>query len=279
VFSNSYCQVIRASEQAGDLEGGLRQIADYMEKQMKILSSIRHATAYPAVVTVMAVGIFILMVTLVLPPILRLFTSLGANLPWTTKLVISFVGFFSTYKLELLIGVIALISAFAVYSRLPSGKLALDQLKLRLPLIGNIIVQRNMGHFCRTASMMLKAGLQLPEIMDVAMQTVSTNRIVNQALSEVRDKLVEGQGLARPMSENALFPATMVKMIAMGEQTGNIDTALTTLANFFEERASQRIQALISMIEPTLTIILGLGVAFILISILMPMYTVLSSLR
>ena len=115
--------------------------------------------------------------------------------------------------------------------------------------------------------------------MDVAIQTVSTNQIISRALTEVRDKLVEGQGMSRPMSENPLFPKTMVRMIAMGEQTGNIDNALLTLAVFYEERANQNVQSLISMIEPALTIVMGLCVAFILVSILMPMYSILHSLK
>jgi type IV pilus assembly protein PilC len=136
-----------------------------------------------------------------------------------------------------------------------------------------------MGHFCRTASMMLKAGLQLPEILEVTIHAVSTNQVVNQALTEVREKLMEGQGLSHPMAENKLFPPTMVKMIAMGEQTGNIDTALTTLATYYEEKANQSIQALIATIEPVLTVLMGLGVAFIMVAILLPMYSVLRSIH
>ncbi|MBN1643729.1 MAG: type II secretion system F family protein [Dehalococcoidales bacterium] len=278
-FPYSYYQIVRASEQAGDLEGGLRQMAEYMERQMKMNQNIRRAMAYPAIVTVMAIGVFILMMTLVLPPILGLFSSLGASLPWTTKLIIAIVGFFTDYKLQIFIAIVVIIAAIVIYLRFPSGKLMMDKLKLHLPFIGKIVVQRTMGHFCRTTSMMLRSGLQLPTIMDIMIQTVSTNQIVSRALTEVRDKLVEGQGMSRPMSENPLFPKTMVRMIAMGEQTGNIDTALSTMAVFYEERANQNVQSLISMIEPTLTIVMGLCVAFILVSILMPMYSVLNSLR
>ncbi|MDD5288981.1 MAG: type II secretion system F family protein [Dehalococcoidales bacterium] len=278
-FSYSYYQIIRASEQVGNLESGLRQIADYMEKQIKIGSNIKRAMTYPAIVTVMALGISVLLVTVVLPPILGLFTSLGATLPWTTRLVIALVNFITIYKLHLLIGIIVLIAAALFYFRLPTGKLTRDKLMLKMPLIGKINVQRIMGHFCRTASMMLKAGLQLPEILEVTIHAVSSNQVVTQALTEVKEKLMEGKGLSRPMSENGLFPSTMVKMVAMGEQTGNIDTALTTLANYYEERANQSVQSLIAMIEPVLTIVMGLAVAFILVSILLPMYSVLNSLR
>ena len=127
--------------------------------------------------------------------------------------------------------------------------------------------------------MMSKSGLQLPEILEVTIHAVSTNQVVNQALTEVREKLMEGKGLSRPMSENKLFPPTMIKMLAMGEQTGNIDTALTTLATYFEEKAAQSIESLIAMIEPVMTILMGLGVAFIMVAILLPMYSVLRSIH
>ena len=278
-FSYSYYQIIKASEQAGDLESGLRQIADYMEKQLKVGSNIRRAMAYPAIVVVMAIGVSVLMVTMVLPPILGLFKSVGANLPWTTKTVIAVVDFVTAYKLPLLIGIVALAAAIYFYLRTAAGKRTMDKLMLRMPLIGKINVQRIMGHFCRTSYMMLKAGLQLPEILEVTIHAVSSNQIVNEALTEVREKLMEGKGLSRPMSENSLFPSTMVKMITMGEQTGNIDTVLNTLAIYYEEKANQSIQALIAMIEPALTVLMGLGVAFIMVAILLPMYTVLRSIH
>jgi type IV pilus assembly protein PilC len=115
--------------------------------------------------------------------------------------------------------------------------------------------------------------------MDVTIRTVSANRLIKQALTEVRDRLVQGEGLSHPMSENTLFPRMMVKMIAMAEQTGGVDTALTTLADYFDTRANQRIQSLVAMIEPTLTVIIGIAVAFILLSIIMPLYSVLGAMR
>jgi len=278
-FPYNYYQIIKASEHAGNLESGLRQIADYMEKQIKIRAGIRRALAYPAVVTVMAIGIFVLMITMVLPPILSLFSSLGADLPWTTRLMMGMVNFFADYLWQIAVVVVLIVFGIFIYTRLPAGKLALDKMALKLPVLSRIIIQRTMAHFCRTTNMMLRSGMQLPEIIDVATQTASSNRVIIKALSDLRLKLVEGQGLSRPMSENPLFPPTMVKMLAMGEQTGTIDEATLTLANFYEERANQSVQSLISTIEPTITIIMGLGVAFILVAILMPMYTVLSSLR
>jgi type IV pilus assembly protein PilC len=278
-FSYSYCQIMKASEHLGNLESGLRQIADYMEQELKMRNSIMRALSYPVLLTAMAIGVFVLLVTMVLPQILSLFSSLDASLPWTTRMIIGLSQFFTDYRWPLLVLAASLVAAITVYVRLPAGRLSLDKLVLKFPVIGTIVIQRNMSRFCRTASMMLKAGLQLQDVMNVASQTAGTNQVIVNALDEVREKLLEGQGLSRPMSENGLFPSTMVKMIAMGEQTGTIDSVMSTMAGFYEERVNLRLQALISMIEPTITIIMGLIVAFILVSILMPMYSVLTSLR
>lgn len=278
VFSHAYCQLIKASEQTGNLEVGLRQIAGYLEKQMAIRKKTGRAMAYPALVLAIAIGVFALLITVALPPLVGLFTSLGAELPWTTRLVIATAAFLLNYKLHLLGGVLALIILIASYIRLPRGKLTVDRLLLRMPVIGTINIQRNMGHFCRTTSMLLKAGLRLPQIIDTVTQTIG-NRIIRQALGDVREKLVQGQGLSQPMAAISLFPRLMVEMVVVGENTGNLDSTLATVADFYEQSADQKVQALIALIEPLLTVLVGLVVVFIALSMITPLYSILKSIQ
>lgn len=278
-FPYSYTQVVRASEQAGDLETGLRQVADYMERQLLTASRIRRALSYPAFVVLIAIGVFSLMVTLVLPPMVQLFTSFDVALPWTTRAVIWFTRFFTAYKFHLLVGIIAALAAFLGYSRLESGKRTLDRLALRLPLIGTVVLQRAMGQFCRTASMLLRSGLQLPKVLEVGLQTTGSNRLIRASLTRLRDKLVQGEGLSGPLNADPLFPSVMAKMVAMAEQTGTVDTAFGTLADYFETQSNQRVQTLVSLIEPTLTIGIGIMVAFMLLAIILPLYSILGAIR
>jgi len=277
-FSYTYCQVVKASEQAGNLEVGLRQMASYMEKQAATAKRIKHAMAYPVMVLLMAIGVFSLLITIVLPPLVGLFTSLGAELPWTTRLLITAASFLINYKLHLLVGVFAVIMLIVGYVRLPAGRLTWDRLLLRLPVIGSINIQRAMCHFCRTTSMLLKAGLLLPQIMDIVIQTIG-NRTIRGALNNVRDKLVQGQGLSQPMATIHLFPSLLVEMVVVGEKTGTMDSALATLADFYEQSVDQKINSLISMIEPTLTVVVGLVVAFLAVSMITPLYSILGSLQ
>lgn len=278
VFSYTNCQVVRASEQAGNLEIGLRQAAMYMEKQSIAKQKVGRALVYPALVTVMAIGVAVLMVTVALPPLVDLFSSLGARLPWTTELLIAVAGFIASYKLYLLGGLLILVVAAVAYVRSPSGKMRLDKLVLGAPVIGPLIVERSLGHFCQAVSMMLKTGLRLPQIMDIVIQTVGSGAI-RQALREVQGRLVQGQGLSLPMSENALFPRLMVEMVVVGEKTGELDASLATLGDFYEERVDQKINSLIAMIEPVLTVAIGLMVVFIALSMITPLYTVLRSMH
>ncbi len=152
----------------------------------------------------------------------------------------------------------------------------MDRLMLKMPAIGSINIQRNMCQFCETISMLLKAGLQLPQIMDIVIRAMG-NRVVRQALTDIREKLVQGQGLSQPMAEIDLFPRLMVEMVVVGEKTGNLDLTLATLAKYYEQRVDQRIDTLLAMIEPALTLALGLVVGFIALSVITPLYSILEA--
>jgi type IV pilus assembly protein PilC len=144
-------------------------------------------------------------------------------------------------------------------------------------MISPIIIQHSMFYFCQTTSMMLQAGLQLPQIMEIVNNTIG-NQIVRDSFVTVREKLIQGQGLSQPMSQDSLFPDLMTKMIVVGETTGTIDSTLATLADYYEQRVDQKVNALIGMIEPTLTVLIGLMIAFLATSIVMPMYSIMGSL-
>jgi type IV pilus assembly protein PilC len=276
-FSYTYCQVIKASEQTGNLEAGLRQVAGYMEKQTATTSRVRRALVYPALVLLMAIGVFTLLITVALPPLVSLFQSLGAELPLVTRLLIVAADFFTSYKLYLLGGLFILIILIVGYVRLPAGRLAIDRLMLKLPVIGSISIERNICRFCQTTSMLLQAGILLPQIMDTVIQTLG-NRVIRQALIDVREKLIQGQGLSQPMAAIALFPRLMVQMVVVGEKTGKLDSTLATLADHYEQRVDQRINVLITMIEPALIVTIGLVVAFIALSMITPLYSILKSM-
>ncbi len=277
VFPNTYCQLIKASEQAGTLEVGFRQSAKHLEKQASANQKIKRAMLYPTFVLLLAIGIAILLITVALPPLINLFTSLDVQLPWTTTLLVSISNFFIANGLAVPGGLVAAIILIYFLLRLPSVKLARDKFLIKIPVIGKINIERSMGLFCQTASMLLQAGLRLPQVIDVVIQT-NRNQVIRAALSNVKERLVQGEGLAQPMAENKLFPPLLVEMALVGERTGTMDTTLGTLADFYEREVDRKIDSLISMIEPILTLLIGGVVIFIALSMITPMYSILKSI-
>jgi len=275
-FSNTYCQIIKASEQAGTLEAGLKQAAKYLEKRAYANQKIKRAMMYPIFVLLMAIGVAVLLITVALPPLIDLFSSLEVQLPWMTSTLVNTANFFGLNSLPLLGGLVALIILMIFLLRLQSVKLARDRLFLKIPILGKIIIERSMGLFCQTASMLLQAGLRLPQIFDIVIQT-NRNQVLRSAFKNIRDRLVQGEGLSQPMSENTLFPPLLVEMTVVGEKTGAMDTTLGTLADFYELEVDRKIDSLISMIEPLLTLAIGGLVIFIALSMITPLYSILKS--
>ncbi|MFC1914156.1 type II secretion system F family protein [Chloroflexota bacterium] len=278
VFSDIYCQVVRASEHTGNLALALKQASGYIEKNMIMTAGIIRTLTYPSLVLLMAIGVVILITNVALPPLVRLFTSLDAELPWTTKLLMFAADFVAGNKFYLLGGFSILLLFFVVYIRLPSGKLAMDKFILKIPMIDHIVISRDVSQFCRTTSLLLEAGVSLPHIMSIAIGTVN-NSIIRQALVEVRQKLVQGQGLSQPMANNALFPELLVEMVVVGEKTGTLPSTLATLSDFYEQTVDRKIRLLVSTVQHSLMVMIGVAVGFIGISMITPLYSILKTIH
>lgn len=277
-FPETYRRVVKASEQTGNLESGLRQAAGYIEKQDTSRQKVWRALAYPAFVLLMAAGVAVMLITIALPPLVNLFESLGAQLPWTTRLLISVAGFMLDQRFIIFGGIILLIAAVIFLLRLPSVRLARDRALLRVPVIRSVIVGRAMQQFCQTTSMLLGAGLQLPMVMDIAVQG-SRNMVIRRAFGEVRERLLQGEGLSRPMHEAGVFPPLLVEMVVVGEKTGTLDATLATLAGYYENKVERNLNTLVSLIEPALTLVIGGVVIFIALSMITPLYSILRSMH
>ena len=277
IFSQTYCQVMKASERSGNLETGLKHIAEFMDKQAAAKKKIKGAMAYPILLGVMGIGVSVILLTVALPPLVGLFSTLNATLPLQTRLLMGLSNFMSDYKLHLLLGLIAFAGLVFASLKFPEGKLVFDKLLLRTPFIGPIVLARNMYHFCYTTGLLLKAGLHLPEIMDIVVPSVG-NRVVHKALMELREKLIQGQGLSQPMAEIGLFPSLMVEMVAVGEKTGDLEVMISNIANRYEHLVEDRINGLVKIIEPAMTVLSGLLVGFIALSFIGPLYSIVGSM-
>jgi type IV pilus assembly protein PilC len=218
-----------------------------------------------------------LMVVFVLPTFTQLYSSFGAEQPMTTVIFLNVANWLIDYGLYLLIGIVAVVVAAVLYYRTPSGNYRISKLSLRLPVIGRILILSELSRACRTISLLFRVGLPLPDVMAMASQG-TTNKVVSEALDEVRRELIRGQGLSKPMSKNTLFLPLMVQMASVGEGTGNLDQTLTTVAESYEMEADDRTDAAVGLIQPIMTIAIGLVVGFIALSLMSAMYSMYGQL-
>lgn len=278
VFPPIYSRMIEIGESMGNMEMVLRQVATYMEKREALTSKLRRAMAYPMFIILLAIGVVFIMITFTLPGIMGLFKEFGTELPITTRILIAVVDFFTMYRSHIVAAVFLVVTAVALYVRTPVGRRQRDQLILKIPLIGTINIQSNISQFCHSMSVLIKAGLPMAEIMNLIVETIR-NVIVREALERVRTQMLQGQGLAQPIKQERVFPSLLAQMIRVGEETGTLDLNLETLARFYEEEADRKISALTGMMEPALMLFVGGMVGFLAVSVILPMYTLIGSLR
>jgi type IV pilus assembly protein PilC len=273
VFNLMACRTLAIGEQTGGLETMLKQVADYMEKEVVTRRGIKGALMYPiiaAVVTVIVVGILMFFV---LPAFASLYSSLGAELPSLTRLMINTSVLLRAHALNIMLGVLIFMGAAMIYFRTPDGKYRMDLINLRMPQLGRIRHLNELSRCCRSISLLYNAGLPLTEIMPLVIQGANS-RVIAQSLYGVQTDMLRGEGLSRPMSRDRMFLPMMVQMVKVGEETGNLDASLLAVAENYESEAQEKTRSLISMIQPIMTIVIAGIVGVIALSMVSAMYSI-----
>ena len=277
IFSPIYCRLLSVGERAGNLEMMLRQIADYMEKHTATAKKIKSALRYPIIIGVVAVVVVAVLVTFVFPAFNQLYASLGTELPRISRIVFDGVSKLRSLGIYILLVALIAVGVVLFYAKSSAGRYKLHGLLLKLPLVGRVIHLNQLAGCCRNISLLYDAGLPLTEIMPLVIQACG-NSVVAKALSDVQQGMTEGEGLSKPMHKNRLFLPMMVQMVKVGEETGNLNTALSAAAQSYETEAEDRTSSLISFIEPLMTGIIGLIVAFIGLSLFSAIYSIYGQL-
>ena len=273
VFSTICCRSLSIGEQTGGIEMMLKQMADYMEKEIAARKSVKGALMYPmiaGIVTVIVVGVLL---TFVLPAFAGLYSSMGAELPPLTRALIDTSEFLRSNVLYIMLGILAVFGVAFAYVKTPAGSYNRDRLMLSLPLLGRVNHLNELSRCCRSISLLFRAGLPLTEVLPLVLQGCS-NRVVAEALNDVQKDMLKGEGLSQPMAKSGVFLPMMVQMVKVGEETGNLDTTLLAVAQSYETEAEDSTASLIGLIQPAMTMIIAGVVGVIALSLVSAMYSV-----
>lgn len=272
-FSTLYHRLVSVGERTGNLEVVLRRAADYIERSAVTQKSVKNAMVYPIILIVATIAVIGVMVGFVLPAFSTFYASFGAELPAPTRALLAFTDWSQHYGLWVLLAMVAAVAVGFIYTRTPAGKYQWGKIMLTLPRVGRINLLNELSRCCRSISLLYSSGLPLPEIMTLVIQG-SNNKAMSSALTEVQRSMIAGQGLSGPMAQNSLFLPLMVQMTAVGEETGNLDNTLNTVAESYEAESDDKTKGMIALITPAMTVIIGGIVGFIAVSLLSAMYSI-----
>ncbi len=273
IFSPVCCRLLHIGEHTGGLDTILKHMADYMEKELAASKGVKSALTYPIISAVVAMVVIGVLVTFVLPAFGDLYSALGAELPLITRILLDASNQFQSYGMYLLLVVFVAVGVAVIYAKTPAGRYKLDKLTLSLPLVGHLSHLKELARSCQNMSLLLRAGLSLTEVMPLVIQSTN-NTAMAKALTDVQQDMVKGEGLSRPMAKNALFLPMMVQMVKVGEETGNLDTTLLAVSRSYETEVEDKTRSLIALIQPAMTLFIGLVVGLIAVSLSSAMYSI-----
>ncbi len=270
-FSRLYCNLVKAGEAGGILDGILQKLAIHMDRQEKTKSQIKSAMTYPAIVTIVGIGVIWAMMVFVVPQFVGMLLDTGQEVPGVTQFVIDTSDFLGEYSLTALPILFVLFFLLNAYIKTPSGKVVFDNIMMRLPLLGGIIIKGNLATFSRTLATMLGAGVSLIDSLEICIETID-NGVIARDITDVKKKVVEGKTLTEPLAKIEYFPEMVSQMVRVGEQTGNIDQMLEKVADVFEEEVNALVEGMTKLIEPLIIVVLGGIIATILVAMYLPMF-------
>lgn len=276
VFSPVYVSLIKAGESAGLLDKIMMRLADTLEKRDKLRAQIRSALLYPVIVITLMAAVIGIMMIFVIPQLNTLYESLNIALPLPTKIVIMLSNFMINYILFIVAGSIAGLFYFNKWRRTEKGKFVIDSFLLRMPIFNKIIRESTMAEFARTFGLLAGTGSLVIDSLQKSADVLG-NSVYKRAVKQVADSVEKGVSIGDAMSANLLFPAIVVEMVKVGEQTGKLDDSLMRVSEYFEREVEQSVKSLTTAIEPLIMIGLAIAVGFLILAVITPIYKLISS--
>lgn len=278
VFPQIFTSMVEAGEVSGALDQVLERLAVNFEKEHDLKEKVKSAMTYPAIVVVVAVLAVIALMTLVVPKFVDMLVDMEAPIPLTTQLIIMFSNFLKNYFYIGLLIIAGLVFGYKQAVKTEQGKKIKDNLVLKLPVFGPMIRKIIISRFCRSLSTLLKSGVPVLQSLDVV-KNIAGNYAVIKSIEEAEKSIIEGQSISLPLQKSGVFPPMVTRMISIGEETGSIDALLEKIADFYEREVEDLVARLSSMLEPVLIVGMGGVVGFIILSIMMPMFSVINNVK
>ena len=276
-FDDLFVNMIAAGEAGGILDTILKRLATYIEKAVKLKSQVKGAMVYPVAVIGIAGIVIAVILWKVIPTFAAMFEGLGAQLPLPTRIVIAMSNWFVRLLPFMVVFGIAFVFLFKKYYATYNGRRVVDRMVLNLPVLGILMQKIAVARFCRTLATLMASGVPILDGLEITART-SGNAIIEDAIMAVRKGVEGGLTVAQPLKESGVFPAMVVQMIGVGEQTGALDAMLSKIADFYEEEVDQAVANLLTLMEPVMILFLGVTVGGIVISMYLPLFDLISKL-
>lgn len=279
VFSMLYISMVKAGEMGGVLDEVLERLAGFMEKDFALKKKVKSALTYPVVILLMASGIVFFLVTYILPTFVALFEGMSLALPLPTQILIAVTKGARNPAVMIPLIILLGIGSFMVgqYIKTPAGRKQYDMMKLNIPVFGLLNRKVAISRFCRTLGTLLSSGVPIMQALEIVGRA-SGNEIIAMTVTKVRESIREGESIASPLGASGMFPPMVTQMVAVGEETGNLDAMLSKIADFYDTEVEYMLASLTSMLEPIMIVGMGGIVGFIVISVFLPLYQLIGNI-
>ena len=277
-FTELYVNMVAAGEAGGILDTILMRLATFMEKNDALVRKVKGAMIYPGVIMSVAAIAIVVLLIFVIPTFERMFASVGLALPLPTRIVIGASKFLQGYWWALIAIVFVGLRMFKKYYASPDGKLVIDRMMLKAPVLGDVLRKSSVSRFTRTLGTLIGSGVSILDGLEITAKT-SGNRVIQDAIMESRASIAGGETISAPLQKSQVFPPMVISMIAVGEQTGGLDEMLSKIADFYDEEVDAAVSGLLSMMEPLMIVFLGVVVGGMVVAMYLPIFDMINAVQ
>lgn len=277
-FTTLYTNMVAAGEAGGILDVILNRLAAFLEKNDKLIRKVKGAMIYPSSILAVAVGAIAILLIFVIPTFEDMFASVGVPLPFPTRIVIGMSKALQSYWWALIAFAVGAFIVLKRYYASPNGKLAIDRMLLKMPVLGDVLRKSSVSRFTRTLGTLIASGVSILEGLEITARTAG-NRVVQDAIMESRASIAGGETIAAPLAKSGVFPPMVISMISVGESTGGLDEMLSKIADFYDDEVDAAVGGLLSLLEPMMIVFLGIAVGGMIMAMYLPIFDMVNAVQ